>query len=287
MFVQPQEITQEEFFLAITLAHHAIAVWGIAMTLIKTSIVLTLLRLPLKRSWKAVLYVLLAVQVTFGLANTFYNFFKCRPYHASWDFSVVDKQCPGEDINVVVSNVGSAMNIATDLVLSVAPMSIFWNLRRPLRERILICSLTGIGLFATFASVMKVVIMADWAETKDRWATAISIATWTTTEQFVSVLAACSPSLKKPIEGLLNKFGIPLVEPDPNISFLHVPEEMRRREVRRRAREWMGDSGTQVNPVVSNLTNETFENRDIERLEGKSTSTSASASTSDTAVQGT
>ena len=51
---------------AIKLAYFAIPVWSIAMTLIKTSIILTLLRLPLRRSYKGILYALLAIQLSFA-----------------------------------------------------------------------------------------------------------------------------------------------------------------------------------------------------------------------------
>jgi hypothetical protein len=267
---------------AVILAYFAIPMWCLAMTLIKTSVVLTLLRLPLKRAWKVVLYILLAVQLTYWLANTIYLFAKCRPHHAAWDFTVATRHCPSEETDIVVSSLGSAINIATDLALSVAPMFILWNLRRPMRERILICSLTGIGLFATVASIVKAVVIAEWTHTEDRWATAISIATWTITEQFVSVLAACSPSLKTPIEKLLNKFGIALVEDNPNISFVHMPSRMREGELRRQAREWMGDDDTQVNVVVSNSTDQTHGNKDVESLGEKPASTWSSAPASDT-----
>ncbi|KAL2127144.1 hypothetical protein VTI74DRAFT_11258 [Chaetomium olivicolor] len=88
-----------------------------------------------------------------------------------------------EQTDVMVSSIGSAINIATDLILSAAPIFIFQNLRRPLRERVLICSLTGIGLFATVASIMKAVVIAEWihVDSNDKWASAISIATWTVT----------------------------------------------------------------------------------------------------------
>jgi hypothetical protein len=278
MFLWPQDISFEETLRAVTYAYFAIIMWCFAMTLIKTSVVLTLLRIPLKRPRKIMLYIILAVQLSFGFSNTVYNLFKCRPYHAAWDMSVYPRQCVSEHVDVIVSHLGSSMNIATDLLLSIAPMLIFWNLRRPLRERILICSLTSIGLFATFASIMKVAVITQWTEADDRWATAVSIATWTITEQFVSILAACSPSLKKPIEVLLNKFGYPLVESDQFISFVHMPAGMRAGGARAQEGEWAGSEDMHVNDVVLGSMDERDGNKDIEGLGNKSPSTSASGS---------
>ncbi|KAH6641170.1 hypothetical protein F5144DRAFT_124620 [Chaetomium tenue] len=288
-YVKPQLISLEQTMLAVKLAYFAIPVWSIAMTLIKTSIILTLLRLPLKRSYKGMLYALLVVQLTFGTANTIYNFAKCQPFHASWDMTVKDRRCPSNETDLVVSNLMSALNIVTDLLLSVTPMFIFWNLHRPLRERILICGLTGVGLFATFASIMKVVVIAGWTTAQDPWATAVSIATWTITEQFVSILAACSPSLKKPIENLLNKFGIPLVEQDPNISFMHIPPDMGGSGASRRlARRRLDDGEAQLSPALSHTaTAETSRNRDAEGCGDKSLTSSVTGSTSRTALWAT
>jgi hypothetical protein len=284
-FFHATYISYQQVFDAVALAYFAIPMWCLAMTLIKISIVLTLLRLPLKKPWKIGLYALLAVQVTYWLANTVYLFAKCQPHHAAWDFSVPVRHCPSDKTDIMVSSIGSAINITTDFLLSVAPMFLFWNLRRPLRERVLICSLTGIGLFASAASIVKAVVVAEWTSAPDRWPTAISIATWTITEQFVSVLAACSPSLKTPIEKMLNRLGFPLVEHDPNISFVHMPSRMHERELRQRARAWMGDEETQINAVVADSTAATQEKRrDIESLGEKSVSTSTSTSASASAT---
>ncbi len=283
-FVQAQYISYKQATDAVVLAYFAIPMWCLSMTLIKTSVVLTLLRLPLKRTWKIGLYALLGIQLTYWFANTIYIFAKCRPHHAAWDFTVAVRHCPSEDTDILVSSIGSAVNITTDFTLSVAPMFIFWKLRRPLRERILVCSLTGMGLFASAASIVKAVIVAQWTATEDRWSTAITIATWTITEQFVSVLAACSPSLKTPIEKMLNKFGIPLVEHDQNVSFVHMPSRLREGELRRQVREWMGDDEAHVNAVVSDSSSKAHGKRDIESLAFGEKSVSSSTSASATAT---
>jgi hypothetical protein len=288
LYVETQLISFEETVYAAKLAYAAIPVWAIAMTLIKTSIVLTLLRLPMKRPYKVVLYILLAVQLAFGVANVIYTLAKCQPFHAAWDMSVIDRRCPSDMTDIAVSNFTSALNVTTDIALALTPMFIFWNLHRPLRERILICSLTSLGLFASFASIMKVVVITEWNTEKESWATAVSIATWTTTEQFVSVLAACSPSLKKPIEKLLNKFGIPLVDHDPNISFMHVPPDMGGSEAaRRRARGCLSDEEAQLSPVQSHTATEASRNKDGKNWVEESLSNSATPSTSRTALRGT
>ncbi|KAK4186981.1 hypothetical protein QBC35DRAFT_250786 [Podospora australis] len=254
MYLEPRYISFEDMRVPVIYAYFAIPLWCLAMTLIKTSVVLTLLRLPLKKSWKRVLYVLMTVQIVYCIADFGYIFFKCRPIHAAWDYTVQPVQCTAIGADVIVAGVGSAINIVTDILLSIAPIFILWNLRRPLRERILICVLTGVGLFASIASILKSIMVGNWKSPDDKWEKAVAIATWTIIEQFVSILAACSPSLKGPIESLLAKFGIALVEREARISFVHIPERGGERKVRQEAREWLGESGSGIRSAPAELT---------------------------------
>lgn len=108
--------------------------------------------------------------------------------------------------------VGSAINVVTDLCLSLSPVTFLSRLHRPVRERVLVCLLMGIGLFASSASIAKLVIILDWERRPgvDLWSMAVSIATWTVTEQFFGVMAACFPFLKPLVERCLTHLGISL-----------------------------------------------------------------------------
>lgn len=231
MFTSPQLITVSRATNATMLAYIAIPVWGLAMTCIKASVALTLLRLPLDRMWIISLRVILVVLVVYLVGDTVYIFTKCRPLQASWDFTVVNPQCTDPHTDVIVSSIATAVNITTDVLLSLAPMITLWNVRRPLRERVLVCILTGLGLFASLISILKAVLVMSWGDrnVEDPWALAVSISTYTIGEQFLALLAACSPSLKGPIQKLLRKFGILLTRYETNISFVHISPTRRRR----------------------------------------------------------
>jgi len=232
MFFSSRLISLPEASAAVRQAFFAIFFWGFAMTCIKTSVALTLLRIPLAhRAWRPFLYCVLAVQTTYFIGDTIYIFAKCRPLASAWDPTIEGGTCTDNNTDVLVSSIGSALNALTDICLSIAPMMILWKLRRPRRERILICCLTGMGLFASGASIAKALKVGEWGRGDvDMWALAVSIATWTIVEQFVAVLAACSPSLKGPIEYLLARCGILLTgAASPHFSFpsmvrTHAPE---------------------------------------------------------------
>ena len=179
----------------------AIGVWGLSMTCIKISIALTLLRIQGKeRAWRIFLYTIMAVSAVYGIGNTLFNLvIACRPLEAAWNPYLPGAQCVSTEVMRGVSNAGSAINITTDILLSLAPATFLRKLNRPLRERVFVCVLMGMGLFASVSSIVKTVIVKDWGDPNfsgDFWAMGVSICTWTALEQLLGVLAACVPAMK-------------------------------------------------------------------------------------------
>jgi hypothetical protein len=196
----------------------AIAVWGLSMTCIKISIALTLLRIQGKeRGWRIFLYTVMAVQAVYGVGNTLFNLaIACRPLAAAWNPFIPGARCVSAEVMRSVSNLGSSNNITTDVLLSLAPATFLRKLNRPLRERVLVCVLMGMGLFASVSSIVKTVIVKDWTmptdTTEDWWAMGVSICTWTALEQLLGVLAACVPAMKGIFQRCLRAVGVPLTE---------------------------------------------------------------------------
>jgi hypothetical protein len=193
------------------------------MTCIKISIALTLIRIPLGRFWKPFLYSVIFLQTAYFIGNTVFLFTQCTPIEANWDLTLTDAVCLGPQATFIASSVGSAIQIFTDMLLSLAPLAIVAQLRRPLRERILVCVLMGIGLLASIASIAKAVIVRRWGDpTLDGWALAEQIAILTVVELFLAVLAACGPSLKNPLQRLLKYAGVSITRVSSRISFVQL-----------------------------------------------------------------
>ncbi|KAK0624311.1 hypothetical protein B0T14DRAFT_428371 [Immersiella caudata] len=228
MALQPGPISIPTVTHAVKLAYLAIPIWVAAMTSIKISVVLTLLRIPVNRIWTFSLYFIAALQVTYFIGNFAFSFAQCRPLAAVWDPVLAadpTSHCLGASATRITSNVSSGVNTATDLALSLAPMVVLWKLRRPMRERILVCALMAVGLLASASSLVKAVIIQEWGNPDvDGWALAESIATWTVVEQELAVIAACSPSLKGPLQRFLGKLGILLTRYDSRVSFMTRPD---------------------------------------------------------------
>jgi hypothetical protein len=104
MFLTPQTLSFPAMANAMKLAYFAILAWDAAMTCIKVSVALALLRIPVNRLWAVFLYSVTAVQIAYLIGNTVIVFLVCRPLHALWDFSVTDGYCLGPQAYRIASN---------------------------------------------------------------------------------------------------------------------------------------------------------------------------------------
>ncbi|KAK0737913.1 hypothetical protein B0T18DRAFT_432823 [Schizothecium vesticola] len=197
----------------------AIGVWGLAMTCIKLSICFTLLRIQQQLAWRLFIYAIMAIQVVYGVGNLVFNLTACRPLQASWDFALalsLPGACLETKYMAAASNTGSAINITTDVLLSLAPAVFLRKLNRPLRERLFICFLMGLGLFATLSSILKTVEVQKFYDPStpitDFFPIGITISTWTVLEQMSGILAACIPANKGVLQQCLGKVGVSLHE---------------------------------------------------------------------------
>jgi hypothetical protein len=193
----------------------AIPIWGLAMTCIKASICLTLLRIQQQTWWRIFMYTIIAIQTFYGVGNAIFVWFQCRPIEFMWNPFLPGGHClPTETIRAV-STTGAAINITTDVLLSVAPATFLRKLNRPLRERVVLCVLMGMGLLASAASIVKTVITMQWNDPMgDTWAIGIQISGWTVIEEFLALLAACMPALRPVLHFVaLHAFGVSLTRP--------------------------------------------------------------------------
>ncbi|QPC59872.1 hypothetical protein HYE67_002103 [Fusarium culmorum] len=213
MITQPTLITEEQRIWTRKYSFLAIPVWGIAMMFIKVSIAMMMLRIqPNLLWWRIFCYVIMSALVAYGVANTFFILLQCRPLEASWDASVLQMvdgaSCLPITGILIMSNLGSGINISTDILLSLAPTLFLWKLKRPLKEKILVGALMGLGMFASIASIVKATLVKEFGgSTKDPWALTNAISTWTALEQILIMIASSAPFLKPLVQSALHRMG--------------------------------------------------------------------------------
>lgn len=91
---------------------------------------------------KILMYATGAVTTGLGIASLPATIFECLPVYAAWDFTYVDAKCY---TFVDFLYASTAISVATDLILCVIPIPLFWRLQLPLRQKLLISALFFLG----------------------------------------------------------------------------------------------------------------------------------------------
>ncbi|KAF2712694.1 hypothetical protein K504DRAFT_464756 [Pleomassaria siparia CBS 279.74] len=182
--------------------------WAWSMALIKISVALMLLRLEQELPWRRFLWSMIALQATVGVYNTLAQVMQCIPLHAVWDLlGQTPAKCWSPSalrINIICV---STINVATDFVFALLPISFLRKVNRPLRERIVIGVLMALGILTGGASIMKMVVSVTFDRTGDRDAEGIQIGMWSCIEELTGFIAACIPCLRSPFQRALEHFG--------------------------------------------------------------------------------
>ena len=113
-----------------------------AITFTKCAIITFYLRIFPHENLRRILFATGFVVISFWIASVFVIIFTCVPVQAAWDFTI-----QGKCFSVVTFfYVYAGFNIATDIILCVAPMPLLCAMNLPTRQKFIVCILFGIGL---------------------------------------------------------------------------------------------------------------------------------------------
>ena len=95
------------------------------------------------------------------------------------------------------------------MLLALLFVHLIRQVRRPLREKIVVCLLICLGLLCAAAIIPKVVLIAKNGNSiADYTYEAADIYFWTTVEVYWGIIGASMPTLKSEFEVMLKKFGL-------------------------------------------------------------------------------
>lgn len=131
--------------------YYSTAMYMLTMGLVKLSIVALYIRLSVSPVFRFVAYSL----ITFITVNTIINvlviLFPCNPVQKAWD-----RDIPGKCLPLLTFIIASAaINIATDIAVVVLPIQMLWTIRIPLRQKISLYILFGLGGGACIAGAVR------------------------------------------------------------------------------------------------------------------------------------
>ncbi|KAL2865636.1 uncharacterized protein BJX67DRAFT_168976 [Aspergillus lucknowensis] len=136
--------------------------------------------------------------VVVGLSSTLFiliSIFQCRPVRAYWD---VQPQYSYHCLNngaIVFS--ASVINIFTDVLVTILPMPLIWNLKLPTRQRIAVISIFGLGIVVDIAGSVRTVyvwksMIASYDTTWVGWPVLLAA----TVEINLGLICASAPALR-------------------------------------------------------------------------------------------
>ena len=185
--------------------------WYWSITLVKISVALLLLRLKHTKRWRIFLYFVMVLALLAGLVQTAFQFLQCRPFSVYWDPSIFRTgkvSCFRRSVingNIVAF---SSVQIALDVVLSFVPILFIRKLNRPRREKVFLCILMSLGIFASCAAIIRTMTLQNYYTVGDSFRYNVTISLWAVVEQQIALIAATIPTLKAFMEKTLVRIGL-------------------------------------------------------------------------------
>jgi hypothetical protein len=191
-------------------AHLAFAVqplWGWSVVLAKISMAYMLLRIMRSKSWHTFLYVIIGIQLATGVGLMTVVLAQCRPMSGAWD-PQPDSKCWSPVAMQVTLYISGTVSIIADFIFTLMPLTFISKMNLPLRQKIVLGSLMGLGLFATAAGIVKLTLVRTYMYGGDTLYRTTDLYMWGFLEQEMSIVALCVPCLKAPFEKVLRRLKL-------------------------------------------------------------------------------
>jgi hypothetical protein len=92
------------------------------------------------------------------------------------------------------------------------------KINRPLREKIVLCLLMGLGILCAAASIPKFISYSVFANGGDTTKNATGVVMWSQIELYVGIIAACIPMLRAFFESALRRIGVSITNSSRGVS---------------------------------------------------------------------
>jgi hypothetical protein len=137
------------------------------------------------------MYGLGAAIVAVWICSILVTIFQCKPVQGAWDFTL-----PRDCLQISkFYYFTTAFSIFTDFALCTLPLPVFYKLKLPARQKIIISTLFAIGLFATVASALRISVLHN-VDSLDVSMGSVPTLKWSVVEVGTGIICACIPALK-------------------------------------------------------------------------------------------
>ncbi|KAL9117370.1 MAG: hypothetical protein Q9187_006091, partial [Circinaria calcarea] len=181
-------------------------IYGVAVTLIKMSILLFYRRVFATPQFRLRTNIVGAMVIMWLIVNNFLSAFQCRPIEKAWLILI-----PGECVDPLKYILGvHTTNLALDIIILALPVSAVWRLQISLAKKISVAGIFLLGGLSVIIAIIRLIVVVTAnleditcsspspsasSSTNSLSAAYTSISSWTAVEPAIEVLSVCLPAM--------------------------------------------------------------------------------------------
>ncbi|KAL4784113.1 hypothetical protein BJX76DRAFT_348035 [Aspergillus varians] len=159
----------------------------------KVSIVLLfhrLLGVSMNKTLSRILWILIFITVCLSVAAVVAVLAFCIPTESIWDTAITPNWCMKGETQLGIGLVQASFNAFTDIIFGLLPAYSFWKLQMPLRRKIGLMMLFGVGIFGCIITSIKAYQLRNLTGHDNLTTSWSPITIWNTAEMFVLITCA-------------------------------------------------------------------------------------------------
>ncbi|MCJ1404062.1 hypothetical protein MMC11_007287 [Xylographa trunciseda] len=164
-------------------------IYGVALTLIKISILLFYRRIFATKQFRRWTNIVGFFVIAWFLVNNFLAAFQCNPISKAWLIEL-----PGHCVDPLSWIIGiHSANIALDLVILALPVSAVLRLQMSTANKISVAGIFLLGGLSIVIAIIRLIVLTTANLDDITWYT--SVCSWTAVEPAIEVLSVCLPAM--------------------------------------------------------------------------------------------
>lgn len=118
--------------------------WALAVTLIRSSIILLYIRIFPPRSFRLTCYAVLMLNAAFSVGAVITDCLMCLPVACKWARLYTDSDCKC-GVQILLNNFSVVTSLLLDITVVVLPMPLLWGLQMAVSKKVVLSGMFGLG----------------------------------------------------------------------------------------------------------------------------------------------
>ncbi|KAM3416072.1 hypothetical protein BST61_g9557 [Cercospora zeina] len=170
-------------------------VYLIAIPALKISLVLTYLRIFQSRRFRQACFVVIGLNISYGIVFVVISVFQCQPISCAWTRWSGEYPCKCNNINAQ-GWCSAAINVMIDFVTIGVPLPQLWAMNMNWRKKSWVMLMFCVGFVVTGFSIIRLQVLIKFGKAKNFTWEYMPLAYWTAMELHLAVVCACMPAIR-------------------------------------------------------------------------------------------